>query len=643
MATLLMTVSMFAASCSSSDSTFTEPQAEPEASVIHFRAQLGAKNGGSQNGAKAQRLVVTDKGDYLYTAWQENEKVALIYEVSGEKKIVEATVTELSGDAAIVEGDLTGSPANGTDVRLVYPYAAADKDQTGGVKANYLAENAQDGTLDGENGISKKFDVAVGNGKLAVSTGSTTASLQEMALLSNNYAILKLSFKDASTNAAVTGLNTLIVKNDNTGAVLAKVSGSALSNIYVAMEPVSTTTTVRFIAVNSSATYTNTASLSLLEASKFYSSTLAVQASDLSPIEELSIVDKQATARTKALFANLWTIADNGFMFGHHDDLWYGRYWYNEAGRSDTKEVCGDYPGVCSVDFGPIMDDRYQDGENAIRRRVILEAIERGEVITACAHLNNPLTGGDSWDNSRSDVVRSILTPGNATRTKFLTWLDRLADFCLNLKDSKGDLVPVIFRPFHEHTQSWSWWGSSCTTESEYINLWRMMVTYLRDTKGVHNLLYAVSPQLDSWYEDQEIRDRLLFRWPGDDYVDFLGMDCYHGENPAAFSKYLNIATEISLQKHKPCGVTEDGVESFTRENYWTYSVLDPAKDKRISMVVMWRNKYVGENEWDKHYYSVYPGHPSEENFRQMYNDSRTFFSNDLPDMYSLPENIIIK
>ena len=368
-----------------------------------------------------------------------------------------------------------------------------------------------------------------------------------------------------------------------------------------------------------------------------------VQNGNPNPVEELSIVDKQATIQTKALFANLWTIADKGFMFGHHDDLWYGRYWYNEPGGSDTKAVCGDYPGVFSVDFASIMDDRHGSEENAIRRRVILEARERGEVIMACAHLNNPLTGGDSWDNSRNDVVKSILTPANPTREKFLTWLDRLADFCLNLKDSKGDLVPVIFRPLHEHTQGWSWWGSSCTTETEFIELWQMMVKYLRDTKGVHNLLYAVSPQLDSWYDDQTIRNRLLYRWPGDEFVDFIGMDCYHGENPAAFSNYLRIATEISLMKRKPCGVTEDGVESFTRADYWTYSILEPAQDKRISMVVMWRNKYVGNNESDKHYFSVYPGHPSEDNFRKMYSDKRTFFSNDLSDMYSLPENIRIK
>jgi hypothetical protein len=51
----------------------------------------------------------------------------------------------------------------------------------------------------------------------------------------------------------------------------------------------------------------------------------------------------------------------------------------------------------------------------------------------------------------------------------------------------------------------------------------------------------------------------------------------------------------------------------------------------------MWRNKYVGNNESDKHYYSVYPGHPSEDDFRKMYALERTFFSKDLPDMYAMP------
>ena len=355
----------------------------------------------------------------------------------------------------------------------------------------------------------------------------------------------------------------------------------------------------------------------------------------------LHIVDKDATPQTKALLANLWDIADRGWMFGHHDDLWYGRYWYNEPGGSDTKAVCGDYPAVFSVDFAEIMDDRHNSSSNEIRRRVILEARERGEVILACAHLNNPKTGGDSWDNSSDQVVREILTEGSATRKKYLTWLDRLADFALSLKDSRGELVPVILRIYHEHTQGWSWWGSSCTTDQEFVALWQFTVRYLRDTKGVHNFLYAVSPQMDGVYQDT--RGRLLFRWPGDEWVDFIGMDCYHGTNNSAFISNLDAICALSADKKKPCGVTEDGKESFTEIDFWSRYVLGPVGDRRISMVTMWRNKYVGSNESDKHYFSVYPGHPSEDDFRQMYSSPRSLFSSDLPDMYTLPAGYEIK
>ena len=356
----------------------------------------------------------------------------------------------------------------------------------------------------------------------------------------------------------------------------------------------------------------------------------------------LSLADKNATAETKALYANLWKIAESGFMFGHHDDLWYGRYWYNEPGNSDTKAVCGDYPGVFSVDFGAIMDDRYQSTENSIRRRVIIEAYDRGEVITACCHLNNPLTGGDSWDNSNSSVVKSILTEGNATRTKYLQWLDRCADFAKNLRGADGKLIPVIFRPYHEHTQTWSWWGSKCTTEDEFIRFWKFTVEYLRDTKGVRNFIYAISPQMDEDY-GSTVRNRLTYRWPGDDYVDFLGMDCYHYNWKAAFKSNVIAMSVLSREKKKPCGVTETGPEGFNWRDYWTNHILDCAKGQKLSFVVMWRNKYVGSNEADRHFYSVYPGHESEDDFRAMYADPATFFSNDLPQMYAMPEGYDVK
>jgi len=360
-------------------------------------------------------------------------------------------------------------------------------------------------------------------------------------------------------------------------------------------------------------------------------------------VKELSIVDKNATNETKALYSNLWAIQSKGFMFGHHDDLWYGRKWYNEEGRSDTKDVCGDYPAVFSFDVAEIMDDRYQNEANQIRRRVAIEAYNRGEVLTACSHLNNPLTGGDSWDNSSNEVVKQILAEGSATNVKFKLWLDRLANFALNLKGADGNLIPILFRPFHEHTQSWSWWGSSCTTQEEFIALWKFTVNYLRDTKGVHNFIYAISPQIDS----VQGSENFLFRWPGNDYVDFLGMDSYHGLNPSTLTTNLNTLSRLSKELKKPCGVTETGVEGIQRDgipekNYWTQQILTPAIGQNISMIVMWRNAY-DPSEGGNHFYSVFKDHASEKSFIKMYESPISFFSKDLPDMYKGVDGITVK
>lgn len=357
-------------------------------------------------------------------------------------------------------------------------------------------------------------------------------------------------------------------------------------------------------------------------------------------IVALSLSDKQATNETKALYSNLWAIQEKGFMFGHHDDLYYGRYWYDVSGHSDTKDVCGDYPAVFSCDFAELMDDRYLDAKeaNAIRKRCIQEARRRGEVITACCHLNNPKTKGDAWDNSDNSVVAEILDKTSKTHATFVEWMDRLVAFAKDLKDDNGQLIPVIFRPFHEHTQTWSWWGRSCTTEAEFISLWRFTVDYLKSA-GVHNFIYAISPQMDS----PKTEDDFLFRWPGDDYVDFIGMDCYHGLNPETFSTNLKRLSDLSSKKMKPCGVTETGVESFSASDYWTKQILTPATGRKVSMIVMWRNKFVAGNEADKHYYSVFKGHPSAADFLKFYQSDLTFFSKDLPDMYQYADNIKVE
>ncbi len=354
----------------------------------------------------------------------------------------------------------------------------------------------------------------------------------------------------------------------------------------------------------------------------------------------LTLADAAATAETKALYANLWNIREKGWMFGHHDDLMYGRKWYGDEGGSDTKAVCGDYPGVYALDFASMMDQRStkEVEDNALRIKLMKQAYNRGMVITACMHLNNPKAGkGDAWDNSDNQVVAEILTEGSATQATFNGWLDKLAAIAKGLKGADGKLIPIIIRPFHEHTQTWSWWGKSCTTEQEFIGLWRYFVDYMK-AAGVHNFIYAISPQMDGARTESDF----LFRWPGDDYVDFIGMDCYQGINNNVFVNNLKVLSALSAKKKKPAGVTETGVEGFKVADYWITNIAAPMAGRKMSLLVTWRNKY-DPTESGSHYFSVFPGHVSVESFKEMYKRSDTFFCNDLPKMYNPVDGITVQ
>lgn len=358
----------------------------------------------------------------------------------------------------------------------------------------------------------------------------------------------------------------------------------------------------------------------------------------------LQLVDKNATEETKALYSQLWKIQSVGTMFGHHESLAYGRSWKDELGRSDVKEIVGDYPAVYSSDFSKV-EQGYDTNINGVSfetvRMTMQEARRRGEVITMCWHVDNPLTGGDSWDNSSNQVAKEILTEGSEVNIKFKSWLDKLADFNATLTDDNGNLIPIIFRPFHEHTQTWSWWGRSATTQQEFIALWKFTVDYLRDTKGVHNFIYAISPQMDSPLSKED----LLFRYPGDDYVDFLGMDCYHGTNTAAFMQNLRNLSLLSQEKKKPSGVTETGIEGIRKgdgseySDYWTKEMLTPLVGRKVSLVVMWRNQYDPTGS-GHHFYGPWADHSSAADFVKFYESPITLFSSDLPDMYTMADGV---
>ena len=282
--------------------------------------------------------------------------------------------------------------------------------------------------------------------------------------------------------------------------------------------------------------------------------------------------DPEATPEARQLLTRLINIQSKGIMYGHQDDLMTGHTWWYEPDRSDTKEAVGDYPAIAGFELGeielggPLSLDSISFANIAERVRWFHR---QNGIITISWHCVNPITSqwpgikepngaGSAWEvemlsADQLNAVRSIL-PGGCNHAMFNSWLDRLVKNSKQWRDEKGALIPFIFRPYHEHSGSFFWWGTQRCYDEEYATLWRYTVNYLRN-KGLHNILYAYNT--DKVYSAEEF----LKGYPGDEYIDMLSIDWYgQGEE---FNKNVNYAldfiSQIATQKQKLFALSECG------------------------------------------------------------------------------------
>jgi len=345
--------------------------------------------------------------------------------------------------------------------------------------------------------------------------------------------------------------------------------------------------------------------------------------------------DQNATKETRALYNNLFKLREKGFMLGHQDDLAYGVHWRYEEGRSDVKDVTGDYPAVYGWDIGRIENkaEKNLDGVPFDKmRQYIKEIYDRGGISTISWHTNNPLTGKDAWDNAPGTVA-SIL-PGGAQHEKYKGWLDNAAEFFLSLKGSDGKLVPILYRPYHEFTGDWFWWCKNTTSREQFTALWKFTIEYYQQ-KGVHNLLYVYNTS------DSNVKTKADFMeyYPGDSQVDMVSFDIYQGGDGDKMDKFVSDAKnlvalmeEAGGEHNKLTAIAEAGYEAVPYEKWWTQTLTEAIGSSKISYVLLWRNH--GWNEWMKppkmHYYVPFKGDKSAADFIEFYKQGNTLFQSDV-------------
>ena len=354
------------------------------------------------------------------------------------------------------------------------------------------------------------------------------------------------------------------------------------------------------------------------------------------------MVDEKATAETRALFANLKRIPAHGFLFGHQDTDAYGVLWKAEASRSDVRDITGDFPAVHGWDLGKIGRPLNIDSVDFGRMlEWIRSAYKRGGINTISWHVDNPLTGESTW--SKGEAAKESL-PGGKANTKYREHLKHLADF-LEKCESDGVKIPIIFRPLHEHNGDWFWWGKGVASEADYISLWKYTVTYLRDERQLHHLIYAFSPDR-SRIDLKRFRESYLYAYPGDEWVDLLGYDDYHDVRPGAPVRQrsadlvsgLKQLSQLAIEKGKIAAMTETGQEKIPEAGFYTSFLLRAIKSDpsvRVSYILFWRNAR------RNHHYVPYKGHPAADDFLAFYRDPFTLFEADVRNLYVLNQPLV--
>lgn len=340
-----------------------------------------------------------------------------------------------------------------------------------------------------------------------------------------------------------------------------------------------------------------------------------------------NLVDQKALPSVVNLSGHLRSWSKDHILFGHQDALAYGVYWKkHRSNRSDVKDLVKSHPAVVGWEIsklgqGPLNIDSV---DFKSMQKWMVKVHKQGGINSISWHMDNFVTGGNSWDTAGS-VVSHIL-PGGDKHADYCTKLDRFVDFLQGLK-YRGELIPIIFRPFHEHTGSWFWWGKNLCTPDEYKELWHFTIEYLRDKKETHQLLYAYSPDV--------VNDTIeyLERYPGDLHVDIMGLDDYRdvGTNAdhSKLGKRLEMLVDLAEKHQKIAALTETGQERIPEPEFWTKTLLAQMlhsnKSKQIAYVMVWRNAR------PSHHYGPFKGHASANDFQKFVKNNAIWLMKDLP------------
>jgi hypothetical protein len=350
----------------------------------------------------------------------------------------------------------------------------------------------------------------------------------------------------------------------------------------------------------------------------------------------LAQVDTEASEKTKTLYGNLKVVQNSAqFLFGQeffNSFRFSSGSAHGEKEFSDSKAITGSHPAVLGSDFHYYLEK--DPTERAYHTEAVKWAYEQGYVITFDWHISARGTNSYSYTAALANLVSNIVGDLNGDRDWLYGELDKVIEIINEDLVVNGEPIPIVFRPWHEMNGNWFWWGSSGATPANYKALYALTVDYIKERTS--SVLFCWSPNTPF----------NLDRYPGDQYVDVVGVDAY--EVDATTLRAQVGAVVDYAQAHDKVAVfseTGDRNSDANSPSYWKNVVLpgiveDPSgKAQKIAWVLTWINA-----SWSEPYVAHSGSSQSvKQSFIDFKNSPQALFGDEMPDMYSpLPIPVVV-
>jgi len=226
-------------------------------------------------------------------------------------------------------------------------------------------------------------------------------------------------------------------------------------------------------------------------------------------------------------------------------------------------EKTGKKPALLGLDFmdhvGAIQSDWINNPD------IIKDAISwknnRG-IVAFCWHWRDPSHKTYEFYTQGTDFdPRKIFEPNSDEYKAMMRDMDIIAGYLKELQDNN---VAVLWRPLHEASGGWFWWGSQGADACKKI--WQVMFDKFTKEHGLNNLI---------WVWTSEATDNARNWYPGDEYVDIIGLDVYdqgnHGSQMLSFEELKRLFNGKKLLTLSECG-SIPSIAAMKRDNtIWSY------------------------------------------------------------------------